>query len=117
MISPNSHPRPISLLMLCCALCAGVFVPSSSVAQRQLDGKGAGVRIGANNEKRLALVIGNARYKRKPLNNPVNDATAVAQALREVGFEVITGFDLTKAQLEEKILQFGEKLKANKEIG
>ena len=65
----------------------------------------------------MALVIGNAAYTRKPLNNPVNDARAVGQVLRESGFEVMTGFDLTKAQMEEKLLQFSDRLKAVKGVG
>jgi uncharacterized caspase-like protein len=82
-----------------------------------MDGKGAGIRGSINSGKRLALVIGNAKYNRRPLNNPANDATAMAQVLRESGFEVITGFDLTKTQLEEKILQFGQRLNADKSVG
>jgi Caspase domain len=42
----------------------------------------------ASAEKRVALVIGNADYKIGPLANPVNDATAVAEA-----FEKTLGFD------------------------
>ena len=40
-------------------------------------------------EPRVALVIGNARYKDSPLLNPVNDARALSSALRAAGFEVI----------------------------
>ncbi len=39
--------------------------------------------------KRLALVIGNAAYTVGALKNPVNDARAVAQALREMDYDVI----------------------------
>jgi len=42
----------------------------------------------ARAERRVALVIGNADYKIGPLANPVNDATAVAEA-----FEKALGFD------------------------
>jgi len=44
--------------------------------------------VPASAEKRVALVIGNADYKIGPLANPVNDATAVANA-----FEKALGFD------------------------
>jgi formylglycine-generating enzyme required for sulfatase activity len=41
-------------------------------------------------EKRIALVIGNAEYHRtSPLRNPVNDARAMAKALRATGFTVL----------------------------
>ena len=37
-------------------------------------------------EQRLALVIGNGSYRDAPLTNPVNDARAMAAALRDAGF-------------------------------
>lgn len=39
--------------------------------------------------ERIALIIGNASYLQAPLRNPANDARAVADTLRELGFEVI----------------------------
>ena len=41
--------------------------------------------------KRVALVVGNAAYEQEiaALKNPVNDAAAVAAALRRLGFEVM----------------------------
>ena len=40
-------------------------------------------------EKRLALVIGNSEYTKGPLKNPVNDATLIAETLEKLDFEVI----------------------------
>ena len=41
-------------------------------------------------ERRVALVIGNAAYKSvSTLQNPVNDSRAMAKSLRTLGFEVI----------------------------
>ena len=40
-------------------------------------------------EKRLALVIGNANYDKGPLNNPVNDALLMKTTLENLDFEVI----------------------------
>jgi hypothetical protein len=37
-------------------------------------------------ERRTALVIGNAVYETGPLRNPLNDATDIAAALRQLGF-------------------------------
>jgi hypothetical protein len=46
--------------------------------------------------RRVALVIGNAAYKVGPLQNPVNDAAAIAEALRGLGFnKVVLKRDLT----------------------
>lgn len=35
-----------------------------------------------NNERRVALVIGNSAYKTSPLRNPVNDARRIIMASR-----------------------------------
>jgi hypothetical protein len=58
--------------------------------------------------KRIALVIGNARYARTPsLRNPPNDARAIADALKRVGFERVTlHIDLPKKQLWSAIDTF-----------
>ncbi|MCC7048004.1 MAG: caspase family protein [Alphaproteobacteria bacterium] len=66
----------------------------------------------ATGEPRLALVIGNAAYDKQALKNPANDARAVAQSLRKLGFTVIERVDAGKKAMEDAILEFGEKLKA-----
>ena len=44
----------------------------------------------ASAERRVALVIGNSAYQHVPkLHNPVNDARAVAQRLKDAGFDII----------------------------
>ena len=40
-------------------------------------------------EKRLALVIGNANYDKGALKNPVNDALLIARTLDSLNFDVI----------------------------
>ena len=48
----------------------------------------------------VAVFIGNAGYKVGPLQNPGNDAAAVAEALEKLGFdEVILRRDLSFATL------------------
>lgn len=69
------------------------------------------------NIKRIALVIGNSAYtKANPLPNPNNDAIDMTKALKEVGFEVLSGVDLNKRQMETLIREFGTKL-ANGGVG
>lgn len=64
------------------------------------------------NQKRLALVIGNAHYQNvSALKNSVNDARAIASSLRNLGFEVIESEDVTQAQMKQAISAFGQKLK------
>jgi formylglycine-generating enzyme required for sulfatase activity len=62
-------------------------------------------------ESRIALVIGNGAYlKAKPLANPPHDAADMAQALKDVGFEVFSGVNQNKRQMESLIREFGAKL-------
>jgi hypothetical protein len=66
-----------------------------------------------NQGRRLALVIGNASYKVRPLLNPRNDADDVSRVLRSTGFEVIDLRDATRAQMRTSVRQFGERLMSN----
>ena len=76
--------------------------------------------IPAAAEKRVALVIGNSDYKVaggnwSDLRNPANDARDFAAALKKTGFTLIGGdvqLNLTKGQMDEKIIEFGEQLGA-----
>ena len=67
-------------------------------------------RIAALAAERVALVVGNADYEQEiaALKNPVNDATAVAAALRRMGFEVIEGTDLDRDGFFDKIIEFDD---------
>ena len=64
-------------------------------------------------EKRIALVIGNAAYTTAPLKNPVNDANLMATTLQGLGFEVIKKLNASKLQMEQAVQQFSEKLAAS----
>jgi len=60
---------------------------------------------------RIALVMGNGRYEGAPLQNPVSDARAVAQLLREMKFDVIEAEDADKAAMAEALERARNKLK------
>jgi hypothetical protein len=64
----------------------------------------------ADEQRKVALVVGNSAYPNSPLRNPVNDARAMAQSLRDKGFEVLLRENTSKSQLEAAIADFGEKL-------
>ena len=65
----------------------------------------------APEQRRLALVIGNADYRLAgSLANPVRDAQAMASMLRELGFDVIEGTDLDRAGMQSAIGEFAERL-------
>ena len=67
--------------------------------------------IPADTGRRVALVIGNGSYRHATvLPNPANDAADIAQALRELGFEVIEGRDLDWAGMRSKVKEFDLKL-------
>ena len=64
----------------------------------------------ARGDKRVALVIGNARYTVGPLNSPVRDARAMAQSLRGFGFDVLTYEDVDYQGMRRAVAAFGERL-------
>lgn len=67
-------------------------------------------------EKRLALVIGNANYEKGELKNPVNDAKLIAKTLDSLDFEVILATDLDKNDFMSKVVEFGKK-RADYDVG
>jgi uncharacterized caspase-like protein len=67
--------------------------------------------IPAAAEKRVAFVAGNAAYAQAgTLTNPVNDASDIARALTQSGFEVILGVNLDRRTFEEKLRAFSRSL-------
>ena len=61
----------------------------------------------ASEARRVALVIGNDRYRNIPsLRNARADAMAVADALRESGFDVIARYDLDERALRASVREF-----------
>ncbi|TMH27552.1 MAG: hypothetical protein E6H58_19430, partial [Betaproteobacteria bacterium] len=62
-------------------------------------------------EQRVALVIGNGAYKELPLTNPYNDATDMADVLREAGFRVILKRDADTRELRNAVREFATELR------
>jgi hypothetical protein len=64
----------------------------------------------AKADRRVAFVVGNGAYKNvTPLPNPPIDAKAMAAMLRNVGFDVVEGTNLTREKMTERLLEFGNK--------
>ncbi|MDO9062027.1 MAG: caspase family protein, partial [Bradyrhizobium sp.] len=62
-------------------------------------------------EQRIALVIGNSKYKNTvQLSNPGNDTRAVAQLLNSAGFEVISATDLSHNQMIQAVQEFSGRI-------
>src|SRR5262249_10820210 len=62
-------------------------------------------------DKRVALVIGNSSYQNAaPLANPANDAAAVAQLLRDAGFDAVDSRrDLKYMEMRRALREFSDK--------
>jgi formylglycine-generating enzyme required for sulfatase activity len=70
----------------------------------------------AHAEKRVALVIGNDRYTnlsdREQLRKAVNDAQAVGRALKQIGFDVVSGENLGRQAMIDKLDEAARRLSA-----
>lgn len=66
----------------------------------------------APSERRLALVVGNASYKSKPLATAANDAALVAQTLRAAGFDVMGARNLDEDALRQAFRDFVEAVRS-----
>ena len=72
----------------------------------------------APGDLRVALIIGNAAYAgNAALTNPTNDAKAMAETLRALGFTVVEVHDGSKAQMQEAIANVQSSLKGKQAIG
>ncbi len=105
---PQNSPTRISLITLAVVVlyCAAALTVA---AQSNPPTRGMGLSSN-NNESRVALVIGNSNYASAPLKNPVNDANAVAGALRQLGFDVIARTDVDLRAMQQAVREFSRKI-------
>jgi uncharacterized caspase-like protein len=66
---------------------------------------------------RRALVIGNSAYKVSPLKNPANDARAMAEALKLMGFDVALALDLPRDAMLNAAREYTDALSSRKPVG
>lgn len=90
------------------ALLAAIVLAQSGIAQAQATGAP---------EKRMALVVGNARYPESPLNNPENDARVVGSTLRRLGFEVSEHVNLSVKDFRRVLRNYARKLQNEAGVG
>ena len=65
----------------------------------------------AHAERRIAMVVGNSGYLHTTeLLNPINDASDLSNKLSGLGFEVLTGNELTGDEFSRLLVQFSQKL-------
>lgn len=72
----------------------------------------------APGDVRVALIIGNSAYPGSlELLNPANDAKAMGDAMRGLGFDVVELRDGSKAQMADAVAILNEKLKNRQGVG
>ena len=102
-------------------LLIGFFVIAPQVSAQTDQGNRQltqGTQPQQNSPSRLALVIGNGGYQfAGKLANPPHDATLVAATLRQLGFEVKSGSNLTQREMKQRIREFGQNLRTNGGVG
>src|SRR3979490_303886 len=64
-------------------------------------------------EKRIALVVGNGAYAKSPLATAANDAGLIAQTLQAAGFDVVGARDLDGDTLRRSFRDFIQKAEAS----
>lgn len=88
----NNITKILNILSLCTLYC---FIISYNVIASE----------------RVALVIGNGKYKDSPLRNPANDANDMATMLTKLNFDVIKEINVNKQQMISALNRFSSKLK------
>jgi len=66
---------------------------------------------------KIALVLGNSRYKLAPLKNPANDAAAIGEALKALAFAVTMKLDANKAEMAAAVQAYVAELVERKCVG
>ncbi len=90
----------LSIFSLCLILLSGMpGLVGSAAAQQQ--------------EKRIALVVGNGAYAKSPLATAANDAGLIAQTLQAAGFDVVGARDLDGDTLRRSFRDFIQKAQAS----
>jgi uncharacterized caspase-like protein len=90
----------LSIFSLCLILISGMpGLLGAAAAQQQ--------------EKRIALVVGNGAYAKSPLATAANDAGLIAQTLQAAGFDVVGARDLDGDTLRRSFRDFIQKAQAS----
>jgi uncharacterized caspase-like protein len=69
--------------------------------------------VAQQQEKRIALVVGDGAYAKAPLATAANDAGLIAQNLQAAGFDVIGARDLDADSLRKSFRDFMQKAQAS----
>src|SRR6266436_153417 len=92
--------KTFSIFSFCLVLFSGFpGILGSAAAQQQ--------------EKRIALVVGNGAYAKSPLATAANDAGLIAQTLQAAGFDVVGARDLDGDTLRKSFRDFIQKAESS----
>src|SRR5262245_4018836 len=72
-----------------------------------------GPALAQQQEKRIALVVGNGSYAKSPLATAANDAGLIAQTLQAAGFDVVGARDLDGDTLRRTLRDFIQKVETS----
>ena len=89
--------------LLACLALAPVLWNSPRDARAQ-------ARVDTSRQRRVALVIGNARYPEFPLDNPEHDARLIARTLRGLDFEVREHLNLNARDFKRVLREFVQRM-------
>jgi uncharacterized caspase-like protein len=92
----NTASHPIKRRTVLRIAAASAFTASASLW----------ARTKSADDSKIALVIGNADYRIKPLRNAVSDARSVASALRDVGFSLVVRENASQASMIDAMKEF-----------
>ena len=103
------------LLAVICGLIGMVLLAIGAHAALDLhtsDAKAVSTEESAS-ANRIALIIGNGHYpdSAEPLNQPINDASGLADAMRRHGFDVDVVEDATKADMARAVERLRSRIK------
>lgn len=107
------------LLLLFCLLAASTIgAQAQTVRGLYVPDNSSGGTRPAQNEKRVALVIGNQSYQGGwgPLSNPVNDANTLETALKQCGFEVTKLTNTNRQQMLTGITNFASRISGSETV-
>src|SRR4051795_11490913 len=92
--------RKFSAIVFCLTVVLGLLGMSRTVLAQQ-------------QEKRIALVLGNGAYAKSPLATAANDAGLIAQTLQAAGFDVVGARDLDGDTLRKSFRDFIQKAESS----
>ena len=116
---PSLSPRSVAIAAILVGMVSAAIGAHAAFNKRALDAAKAATTEQANpaasGPSRIALVIGNGHYPdaTAPLTQPINDARAVAAALRHETFDVDSIEDATHDDLERAVARLKSRVRAD----